>query len=301
MAVKKTGIFSVVGRPNVGKSTLMNALCGAKIAIVSDKPQTTRTRITGVLTKGEYQMVFLDTPGLHKPKNRLGDFMVKVVNSTVTEVDTAILLVEPVARIGIPEQMLIDKLKQSGMPAILVINKIDTVEKEKLLEVMALYSAEYDFLEIIPLSAKTGDGLELLEETLKGQCFDSPAFFPEDMISDQPERQLAAEMIREKLLTLLDKEVPHGTAVEIEQFDEREDGSVIDISAVIYCERKSHKGIIIGAKGAMLKKIGQLARQDMEEMFGCKVFLQLWVKVKEDWRNSAGLIRNFGYDGKELE
>lgn len=301
MAVKKTGIFSVVGRPNVGKSTLMNALCGAKIAIVSDKPQTTRTRITGVLTKGEYQMVFLDTPGLHKPKNRLGDFMVKVVNSTVTEVDTAILLVEPVARIGIPEQMLIDKLKQSGMPAILVINKIDTVEKEKLLEVMALYSTEYDFLEIIPLSAKTGDGLELLEETLKGQCFDSPAFFPEDMISDQPERQLAAEMIREKLLTLLDKEVPHGTAVEIEQFDEREDGSVIDISAVIYCERKSHKGIIIGAKGAMLKKIGQLARQDMEEMFGCKVFLQLWVKVKEDWRNSAGLIRNFGYDGKELE
>lgn len=301
MAVTKTGIFSVVGRPNVGKSTLMNALCGAKIAIVSDKPQTTRTRITGVLTKGEYQMVFLDTPGLHKPKNRLGDFMVKVINSTVTEVDTAILLVEPVARIGIPEQMLIDKLKQSRMPAILVINKIDTVEKEKLLEVMALYSAQYDFLEIIPLSAKTGDGLELLEETLKGQCFDSPAFFPEDMISDQPERQLAAEMIREKLLTLLDKEVPHGTAVEIEQFDEREDGSVIDISAVIYCERKSHKGIIIGAKGAMLKKIGQLARQDMEEMFGCKVFLQLWVKVKEDWRNSAGLIRNFGYDGKELE
>lgn len=294
MAVKKTGIFSVVGRPNVGKSTLMNALCGAKIAIVSDKPQTTRTRITGVLTRGEYQMVFLDTPGLHKPKNRLGDFMVKVVNSTVTEVDTAILLVEPVARIGIPEQMLIDKLKQSEMPAILVINKIDTVEKEKLLEVMALYSAEYDFLEIIPLSAKTGDGLELLEETLKGQCFDSPAFFPEDMISDQPERQLAAEMIREKLLTLLDKEVPHGTAVEIEQFDEREDGSVIDISAVIYCERKSHKGIIIGAKGAMLKKIGQLARQDMEEMFGCKVFLQLWVKVKEDWRNSEAMIRSFG-------
>lgn len=300
MAVEKTGIFSVVGRPNVGKSTLMNALCGAKIAIVSDKPQTTRTRITGVLTKGEYQMVFLDTPGLHKPKNRLGDFMVKVVNSTVAEVDTAILLVEPVARIGIPEQMLIDKLKENSMPAILVINKIDTVEKEKLLEVMALYSAEYDFLEIIPLSAKTGDGLELLEETLKGQCFDSPAFFPEDMISDQPERQLAAEMIREKLLTLLDKEVPHGTAVEIEQFDERGDG-VIDISAVIYCERKSHKGIIIGAKGAMLKKVGQLARQDMEDMFGCKVFLQLWVKVKEDWRNSVGLIRNFGYDGKNIE
>lgn len=296
MEVTKTGVFSVVGRPNVGKSTLMNALCGTKIAIVSDKPQTTRTRITGVLTKGEYQMVFLDTPGLHKPKNRLGDFMVKIVNETVSDVDTAILLVEPVARIGIPEQMLIDRIKQFNMPAILVINKIDTVEKEKLLEVMALYGQAHDFLEIIPLSAKTGDGIGLLEATLKNQCFDSPALFPEDMVSDQPEKQLVAEIIREKLLTLLDKEVPHGTAVEIEQFSEREDQDIIDISAVIYCERSSHKGIIIGAKGAMLKKIGELARKDIEDMLGCKVFLQLWVKVKEDWRNSLGMIRNFGYD-----
>ncbi|MBQ2651470.1 MAG: GTPase Era [Clostridia bacterium] len=296
MEVTKTGVFSVVGRPNVGKSTLMNALCGTKIAIVSDKPQTTRTRITGVLTRGEYQMVFLDTPGLHKPKNRLGDFMVKVVNETVADVDTVLLLVEPVARIGIPEQMLIDKIKQFDMPAILVINKIDTVEKETLLEVMAMYAEACDFLAVIPLSAKNGDGVELLENVLREQCFESPALFPEDMVSDQPERQIVAEIVREKLLTLLDKEVPHGTAIEIEKFSEREDSDVLDIGAVIYCERKSHKGIIIGKNGAMLKKVGAMARADIEEMLGCRVYLQLWVKVKEGWRDSVGLIRNFGYD-----
>lgn len=296
MEVTKTGVFSVVGRPNVGKSTLMNALCGTKIAIVSDKPQTTRTRITGVLTKDEYQMVFLDTPGLHKPKNRLGDFMVKVVNETVADVDTVLLLVEPVARIGIPEQMLIDKIKQFDMPAILVINKIDTVEKETLLEVMAMYAEACDFLAVVPLSAKTGDGVELLESVLREQCFESPALFPEDMVSDQPERQIVAEIVREKLLTLLDKEVPHGTAIEIEKYSEREDSDVLDIGAVIYCERKSHKGIIIGKNGAMLKKVGAMARADIEEMLGCRVYLQLWVKVKEGWRDSIGLIRNFGYD-----
>lgn len=296
MEVTKTGVFSVVGRPNVGKSTLMNALCGTKIAIVSDKPQTTRTRITGVLTRDEYQMVFLDTPGLHKPKNRLGDFMVKVVNETVADVDTVLLLVEPVARIGIPEQMLIDKIKQFDMPAILVINKIDTVEKETLLEVMAMYAEACDFLAVIPLSAKNGDGVELLENVLREQCFESPALFPEDMVSDQPERQIVAEIVREKLLTLLDKEVPHGTAIEIEKFSEREDSDVLDIGAVIYCERKSHKGIIIGKNGAMLKKVGAMARADIEEMLGCRVYLQLWVKVKEGWRDSVGLIRNFGYD-----
>ena len=296
MEVTKTGVFSVVGRPNVGKSTLMNALCGTKIAIVSDKPQTTRTRITGVLTKDEYQMVFLDTPGLHKPKNRLGDFMVKVVNETVADVDTVMLLVEPVARIGIPEQMLIDKIKQFDMPAILVINKIDTVEKETLLEVMAMYSEACDFLAVIPLSAKTGDGDDLLENVLREQCFESPALFPEDMVSDQPERQIVAEIVREKLLTLLDKEIPHGTAVEIEKFSERDDSDVLDIGAVIYCERKSHKGIIIGKNGAMLKKVGAMARADIEEMLGGRVYLQLLVKVKEGWRDSVGLIRNFGYD-----
>ena len=296
MEVTKTGVFSVVGRPNVGKSTLMNALCGSKIAIVSDKPQTTRTRITGVLTREEYQMVFLDTPGLHKPRNRLGDFMVKVVNDTVTDVDTVLLLVEPVARIGIPEQMLIDRIKQFDMPAILVINKIDTVEKETLLEVMATYAAACDFLAVVPLSARTGDGVPLLEEVLRGQCFDSPALFPEDMISDQPERQLVAEIIREKLLQLLDKEIPHGVAVEIESFSEREDSDILDIGAVIHCERKSHKGIIIGKNGAMLKKVGALARADLEEMLGCRVYLQLWVKVKEGWRDNLNNIRNFGYD-----
>ena len=296
MEVTKTGVFSLVGRPNVGKSTLMNALCGSKIAIVSDKPQTTRTRITGVLTRGEYQMVFLDTPGLHKPRNRLGDFMVKVVNDTVTDVDTVLLLVEPVARIGIPEQMLIDRIKQFDMPAILVINKIDTVEKETLLEVMATYAAACDFLAVVPLSARTGDGVALLEEVLRGQCFESPALFPEDMISDQPERQLVAEIIREKLLRLLDKEIPHGIAVEIESYAEREDSDILDIGAVIYCERKSHKGIIIGKNGAMLKQVGALARADLEEMLGCRVYLQLWVKIKEGWRDNLNNVRNFGYD-----
>lgn len=296
MEVTKTGVFSVVGRPNVGKSTLMNALCGSKIAIVSDKPQTTRTRITGVLTRGEYQMVFLDTPGLHKPRNRLGDFMVKVVNDTVTDVDTVLLLVEPVARIGIPEQMLIDRIKQFDMPAILVISKIDTVEKETLLEVMATYAVACDFLAVVPLSARTGDGVALLEEVLRGQCFESPALFPEDMISDQPERQLVAEIIREKLLRLLDKEIPHGIAVEIESYAEREDSDILDIGAVIYCERKSHKGIIIGKNGAMLKQVGALARADLEEMLGCRVYLQLWVKIKEGWRDNLNNVRNFGYD-----
>ena len=293
MEVTKTGVFSVVGRPNVGKSTLMNALCGTKIAIVSDKPQTTRTRITGVLTKDEYQMVFLDTPGLHKPKNRLGDFMVKVVNETVADVDTVMLLVEPVARIGIPEQMLMDKIKEFDLPAVLVINKIDTVEKETLLSVISAYTEAHNFDAVIPISAKTGDGLDILVEELKGMCFESPQLFPDGMISDQPERQLVAEIIREKLLQNLDKEVPHGVAVEIEQM--KEENGVEHIAAVIYCERKTHKGIIIGKNGAMLKKIGASARVEIEEMLDCKVFLQLWVKIKEDWRNNPAQIRNFGY------
>ncbi len=293
--IKKAGIFSVVGRPNVGKSTLVNLLCGSKVAIVSDKPQTTRTRITGVLNQGECQFIFMDTPGLHKPKTRLGEFMVKVVNDTVTDVDTVLLMVEPVARIGIPEQMLIDRIKQYELPAILIINKIDTVKKEELLEVIALYNAACDFLAVVPLSAANGDGKKLLLEELEKQCIESPALFDEDMISDQPERQLVAETIREKLLRLLDKEVPHGIAVEIEQMKERENG-IIDISATIFCEKTSHKGIVIGKNGAMLKQVGQLAREDIETLLDSKVFLQLWVKVREDWRNNIGQIRNFGYD-----
>ena len=291
--ITKTGIFSVVGRPNVGKSTLTNALCGSKVAIVSDKPQTTRTRITGVLNRDDCQMIFLDTPGLHKPKTRLGDYMVKVITDTVTDVDTALLLVEPVARIGIPEQMLLDKIKEYDLPAVLVINKIDTVEKETLLAVIAAYTQVHQFEAVVPVSARTGDGLDILVEELKKMCFESPQLFPEGMVSDQPERQLIAEIIREKLLLNLDKEVPHGVAVEIELM--KEENGVEHISAVIYCERKTHKGIIIGKKGAMLKKVGAEARPEIEELLGCKVFLQLWVKIKEDWRNHPAQIRNFGY------
>lgn len=291
--ITKTGIFSVVGRPNVGKSTLTNALCGTKVAIVSDKPQTTRTRITGVLNEDGCQMIFLDTPGLHKPKTRLGDYMVKIINDTVTDVDTVLLLVEPVARIGIPEQLLIDKLKEYALPAVLVINKIDSVEKETLLAVMAAYSAAYDFAAVVPVSARQGDGLDVLNEELKKLCFESPQLFPDGMVSDQPERQLIAEIIREKLLQNLDKEVPHGTAVEIEAM--KEENGVEHISAVIYCERKTHKGIIIGKNGAMLKKVGASARPEIEALLDCRVFLQLWVKVKEDWRNNPAQIRNFGY------
>ncbi len=291
--IEKTGIFSLVGRPNAGKSTLTNALCGQKVAIVSDKPQTTRTRITGVLNRDGCQMIFLDTPGLHKPRTRLGDYMVKVINDTVADVDTAVLLVEPVARIGVPEQMLIDRIQQLDLPAVLVINKIDTVEKETLLAVIAAYTQAHDFEAVVPVSAKTGDGLDILVSELEKLCVESPQLFPDGMVSDQPERQLIAEIIREKLLQNLDKEVPHGVAVEIEQM--KEENGVMHVAAVIYCERKSHKGIIIGKNGAMLKKVGASARPEIEALLDSRVFLQLWVKIKEDWRNSPAQIRNFGY------
>ena len=291
--IEKTGIFSLVGRPNAGKSTLTNALCGQKVAIVSDKPQTTRTRITGVLNRDGCQMIFLDTPGLHKPRTRLGDYMVKVINDTVADVDTAVLLVEPVARIGVPEQMLIDRIRQLDLPAVLVINKIDTVEKETLLAVIAAYTQAHDFEAVVPVSAKTGDGLDILVSEMEKLCVESPQLFPDGMVSDQPERQLIAEIIREKLLQNLDKEVPHGVAVEIEQM--KEENGVMHVAAVIYCERKSHKGIIIGKNGAMLKKVGASARPEIEALLDSRVFLQLWVKIKEDWRNSPAQIRNFGY------
>ena len=282
-----------MGRPNAGKSTLTNALCGQKVAIVSDKPQTTRTRITGVLNRDGCQMIFLDTPGLHKPRTRLGDYMVKVINDTVADVDTAVLLVEPVARIGVPEQMLIDRIRQLDLPAVLVINKIDTVEKETLLAVIAAYTQAHDFEAVVPVSAKTGDGLDILVSELEKLCVESPQLFPDGMVSDQPERQLIAEIIREKLLQNLDKEVPHGVAVEIEQM--KEENGVMHVAAVIYCERKSHKGIIIGKNGGMLKKVGASARPEIEALLDSRVFLQLWVKIKEDWRNSPAQIRNFGY------
>ena len=298
--IEKAGVFSIVGRPNVGKSTLVNALTGAKVAIVSRKPQTTRSRITGILNEDDCQMIFLDTPGLHKPKTRLGDYMLKVIDQTVEDVDTVVLVVEPVARVGKPEQILIDKINQFDLPAILVINKIDTLEnKEALLEVMATYANLCPWLAIVPISAGKQDGLDQLKAELKKQCVESPALFPEDMYCDQPERQLVSEIIREKMLSLLEEEVPHGTAVQIELMKERENG-ITDISAVIYCERQGHKGIIIGKQGAMLKKIGQLARADIEDLLDCKVFLELWVKVKEDWRNNPGAVRNFGYDSKQV-
>ena len=292
--ISKTAMITICGRPNVGKSTLTNALAGEKIAIVSNKPQTTRNRITAVCQRGETQFVFLDTPGFHKPRTRLGDYMVSVVRQSVADVDAVVLVVEPVASIGPQERELIASIKAANCPAVLAINKLDTVEPEKLLAVIALYSEVYAFNAIVPISAKTGDGVEELLKELDKFAVESPALFPEGVTTDQPEKQVCAELIREKLLLNLEREVPHGTAVEITRFSERDDG-IIDLEATIYCEKASHKGIIIGKHGAMLKKIGEDARKDIEEFMGTKVFLQTWVKVKEKWRDSNSLLRNFGY------
>lgn len=292
--ISKTAMITICGRPNVGKSTLTNALAGEKIAIVSNKPQTTRNRITGVCQRGETQFVFLDTPGFHKPRTRLGDYMVNVVRQSVADVDAVVLVVEPVASLGPQERELIASIKAANCPAVLAINKLDTVEPEKLLAVIALYSEAYAFNAIVPISAKTGDGVEELLKELDKFAVESPALFPEGVTTDQPEKQVCAELIREKLLLNLEREVPHGTAVEITRFSERDDG-IIDLEATIYCEKASHKGIIIGKHGAMLKKIGEDARKDIEEFMGTKVFLQTWVKVKEKWRDSNSLLRNFGY------
>ena len=292
--ISKTAMITICGRPNVGKSTLTNALAGEKIAIVSNKPQTTRNRITAVCQRGETQFVFLDTPGFHKPRTRLGDYMVNVVRQSVADVDAVVLVVEPVASIGPQERELIANIKAADCPAVLAINKLDTVEPEKLLAVIALYSEAYAFNAIVPISAKTGDGVEELLKELDKFAVESPALFPEGVTTDQPEKQVCAELIREKLLLNLEREVPHGTAVEITRFSERDDG-IIELEATIYCEKASHKGIIIGKHGAMLKKIGEDARKDIEEFMGTKVFLQTWVKVKEKWRDSNSLLRNFGY------
>lgn len=292
--ISKTAMITICGRPNVGKSTLTNALAGEKIAIVSNKPQTTRNRITAVCQRGETQFVFLDTPGFHKPRTRLGDYMVNVVRQSVADVDAVVLVVEPVASLGPQERELIASIKAANCPAVLAINKLDTVEPEKLLAVIALYSEAYAFNAIVPISARTGDGVEELLKELDKFAVESPALFPEGVTTDQPEKQVCAELIREKLLLNLEREVPHGTAVEITRFSERDDG-IIDLEVTIYCEKASHKGIIIGKHGAMLKKIGEDARKDIEEFMGTKVFLQTWVKVKEKWRDSNSLLRNFGY------
>ena len=290
----KTSMITIAGRPNVGKSTLTNYLVGEKIAIVSNKPQTTRNRICGIVTKEDTQFVFVDTPGFHKAKTKLGDYMVNTVRESIADVDATILVVEPIASVGTQEQMLLEQLKGKKSPVVLAINKIDTVEKDTLLEVIAVYSAAFEFASIIPISAKTGDGVDALLEECKKYAVESPFLFPEDLTTDQPERQVMAEIIREKLLWCLDREIPHGTAVEITKFSERDSG-IIDLDATIYCEKASHKGIIIGKHGDMLKKISTMARTDCEKFMGTKVFLTTWVKVKESWRDSDFLIRNFGY------
>ena len=294
--ITKTAMVTVCGRPNVGKSSLTNALVGEKVAIVSNKAQTTRNRIYGVVNREDTQYILLDTPGLHKPKSALGDYMVKVVTSSLSDVDCALLLVEPIAHVGAPELALIERIKEEHLPAILCINKIDTVEPAELLPVIAAYNEAWDgFDAIIPISAHTGSGLDDLMKELRKYATEGPQLFPDGQTSDQPERQVVGEIVREKLLLCLDKEIPHGTAVEITKFSERDSG-VIDVDATIYCEKASHKGIIIGKQGAMLKKISTMARHDIEKFMGTKVYLETWVKVKENWRDNVNYVRSFGYN-----
>ncbi|MBQ8228862.1 MAG: GTPase Era [Clostridia bacterium] len=293
----KTAFIAIVGCPNVGKSSILNKMLGQKIAIVSDKPQTTRTKIMGVLTKDDTQLVFTDTPGFHKPKNKLGEKMIKAVGDSIAGVDAVLFVTEPEGELRPAEQELIEKFKKEKLPVILAINKVDTIpEKEQLMERILKFSQLYPFEAIVPVSALRGINMPELEEELSKLAFESVFFFPEDTLTDQPERVIAGEIIREKLLRSLDKEIPHGTAVSIEKMREREDSDILDIEAVIYCERESHKGIIIGKGGAMLKKVSTRAREDMERFFQCKINLKCWVKVKEGWRNREGLIHNFGLD-----
>ncbi|MBR6205709.1 MAG: GTPase Era [Oscillospiraceae bacterium] len=287
-------MITIAGRPNVGKSTLANTLAGEKVAIVTNKPQTTRNRIFAVVNRGDTQLVFVDTPGFHKARNKLGDYMVKVVNDSVTDVDAVCLVVEPTPSVGTQETLLLEKLAEAGAPVILVINKIDAVKKEDLLAVIDAYRGAYDFADIVPISARTGENVEELLKVLETYAQEGPQLFPEGVVTDQPEKQICAEIIREKLLLCLDREIPHGTAVVIERFTEREN-EIIDLEAVIYCEKQSHKGMIIGKHGAMLKKIGAMAREDIEAFMGTKVYLQTWVKVKENWRDRDGLLKNFGF------
>lgn len=295
----KSGFVTIVGRPNVGKSTLMNRIVGEKIAIMSNKPQTTRHRIQSIHTTEEGQIIFIDTPGIHKPKSKLGEFMVKTAESTLNGVDVVLFLIEPTEEAGPGDRYIIEQLKGVKSPVILVINKIDTLKREELLKVMDTYKDLYDFAEIVPISAYTGENVDSLMKCLYNYMEEGPMYFPDDMITDQPERQLVAEFIREKALHSLDQEIPHGIAVVIDEMKMRKNNKMMDISATIICERDSHKRIIIGKQGAMLKKIGSLARRDMELMLGTKVFLQIWVKIKKDWRDSDYLLNNFGYNNKE--
>ena len=297
----KSAFVAIVGRPNVGKSSILNRLLGQKIAIVSSKPQTTRNRITGVLTDGEYQLVFFDTPGMHKPKNSLGKYMVRSVNESVGGVDCCMLVVEAGKEPTNTELALIEKFRSLEMPAILAINKIDMLkEKDALMKQILDYTKLYNFEAVVPVSAQDGSGMDELLDELKKQSNEGGHYFDDDTLTDQPERVIVAEIIREKILRLCDKEIPHGTAVVIEKMKTRENG-ILDIDATIFCERDTHKRIIIGKNGTMLKKISTFARQDIENFFDCKVFLQTWVKVKEDWRNRAQILQNFGFDEKNFD
>ena len=291
--MRKTGFMAIVGRPNVGKSTLLNAILGEKVAIVSSKPQTTRNRIIGIHTVEEKQYVFLDTPGIFKPRNSLGNYMVKTANSTMNDADAVILVIDAGKPISDIEETVIKYIKQSGLSSILVLNKCDLYRREQIAETIALYASKHEFDAVVPISAKNGKGVDEVLYECDQFLSESDFFFPEDIVTDQSERQVAAEVIREKLLRTLDKEVPHGIAVVIEEF--KDEGSLISIRAEIYCEKASHKGIIVGKKGEELKRVGSYARSDLETIFGTKVYLNLWVKVKENWRDSQRGITDFGY------
>ena len=296
----KSGFVTLIGRPNVGKSTLMNKIIGQKIAITSNKPQTTRNRIQTVYTSDEGQIIFLDTPGIHKAKNKLGEYMVNVAERTLKEVDVILWLVEPSNFIGAGERHIVEQLKNVKTPVFLIINKTDTVKKDDLLQYIDTYRKIYDFAEIIPASALKGDNTDTIIELIYKYLPYGPAYYDEDTVTDQPMRQIAAELIREKALKCLDDEIPHGIAVAIDRMNFRKDGSIVDIDATIVCERESHKGIIIGKGGAMLKKIGSAARYEIENLVETKVNLKLWVKVKKEWRDSDFLLKNFGYDKKDI-
>lgn len=296
----KSGFVSIIGRPNVGKSTLMNQLIGEKIAIMSNKPQTTRNRIQTILTTEDFQAIFIDTPGIHTPKNKLGEYMVKAATTTLNEVDAIFYLVEPETQIGRVDQEIIERLKNIHTPVFLCINKIDSVSKEQVLKTIELYRNVHEFAEIIPLSAYEGTNIKAILDCIPKYLEEGPQFFPEDMITDQPERQLVAEIIREKALHLLDKEIPHGIAVEIETMTKRDNKDILDIEATIVCERDSHKPIVIGKQGQMIKEIGSKARYDIERLLGSKIYLTLWVKIKKNWRDSDYLIKNYGYNKRDL-
>lgn len=295
-----SGFVSLIGRPNVGKSTLMNLLIGEKISIISSKPQTTRNKIQTILTTDNMQVVFVDTPGIHKSTSKLGDYMVKSAEAALNDMDIVLYLIEPYEKIKDSDRTIIERLKKVSTPVFLVINKIDTVEKTELLKVIENYSREYGFAEIIPLSALKGNNQETLIKNIEKYLPEGPKYFPEDMITDQPEKQIVSEIIREKALYLLQDEIPHGIAVEITSMKHRKDKDITDIQATIYCERESHKGIIIGKNGSMLKKIGSNARRDIQRFLGCQINLQIWIKVKKDWRDNDFLLRNFGYDKKNI-